>query len=130
MLCQNVVVRHNIEPKENGMTLGKQIRELRIAAHLSQRALAARVGVSFPHISKIEADIEQASTELLVRIAKEVGSDADKLLLCAQRVPEELREAVAAKPELALRFLRSWRSGHITDADVQKLIDNDHGEPQ
>lgn len=112
------------------MTLGKQIRELRIAAHLSQRALAARVGVSFPHISKIEADIEQASTELLVRIAKEVGSDADKLLLCAQRVPEELREAVAAKPELALRFLRSWRSGHITDADVQKLIDNDHGEPQ
>jgi transcriptional regulator with XRE-family HTH domain len=46
-------------------SLGARIKELRLKAGLSQRELAKRVQVSFPHISKIESDIEPASTELL-----------------------------------------------------------------
>src|SRR5579863_1393461 len=68
------------EPEGPLPTLGQRLRELRLAAGLSQRELAARVGVSFPHISKIEADRERASTDLLERIAKEVKCDPDELV--------------------------------------------------
>lgn len=104
---------------------GARIKELRLAAGLSQRELARRVEVSYPHISKIEANIEPASTELLQRIAREVGGDADELILMADRLPDEIRQAVAEKPDLAPRFLRSWKAGHISDDDVRKLIGDD-----
>jgi transcriptional regulator with XRE-family HTH domain len=104
------------------VSVGERIRELRLAAGLSQRQLAARVGVSFPHISKIEANREPASNELLERIAAEVGGDADELILLADRLPEELREAIAEKPDIAPRFLRSWRAGEISDEAVRQLL--------
>ena len=103
-------------------SLGARIKELRLKAGLSQRELAKRVQVSFPHISKIESDIEPASTEILERIALEVGGDPDELILLADRLPDELRQAVAEKPDLAPRFLRSWKAGRISDEDVRNLI--------
>jgi transcriptional regulator with XRE-family HTH domain len=125
---QYVVVDHNTGDRGNAPSLGARIRELRLAAHLSQRALASRVGVSFPHISKVEAGREPASADLLERIAEAVGANPDELLLLADRLPDELREAVAAKPDLAPRFLRRWREGHISDDEVRRLIgDEDQG---
>lgn len=111
------------------MTLGARIKEVRLAAHLSQRELARRVGVSFPHISKVEADREPASTELLTRIAAEVREEgvdcsADELILLADHMPDELRQAVSAKADLAPVFLRRWKEGHISDEAVRKLIED------
>lgn len=105
--------------------VGALIKNYRLKAGLSQRQLAAKVGVTFPHISKIEAGRETASVELLERIAREVDASADELVLAAEHVPDELRQAVAAKPDLAARFLRSWKAGRISDDDVRKLIDEE-----
>jgi transcriptional regulator with XRE-family HTH domain len=105
--------------------LGDYLRELRLAAGLSQRELAARVGVTFPHISKIEAGTENPSDELLVRIAGEVKTDPDELLLYAERVPDALRQQVVEKPQLALQFFRRWRAGAITDETVAELGEED-----
>ena len=109
------------------VTLGSRVRELRLKARLSQREMAQRVGVSFPHISKVEADSEAASTELLVRIAAEVAKEgvactSDELILLTDRIPDELREVVAAKPDLAPQFLRRWKAGKISDEQVRELI--------
>lgn len=109
-------------------TLGARLKALRLAAGLSQRERAARVGVTFPHISKIENGREPASADLLGRIAGAVGADPVELLLLAERLPEELRDQVVENPELATRFLRSWKAGNITDKDIEKLLKR-RGEP-
>ena len=102
--------------------VGERIRRLRIDAGYSQRQLAQAVGVGFPHISKIESGKEPASEGLLRRIAAELGADEDGLLLLADHVPDELVEVVREKPDLAPMFLRQWRTGAITDAEVEQLL--------
>lgn len=103
-------------------SLGALLRELRHEAGLSQRAAAKSVGVSFPHISKVEAGHEVPSAELLVAMATTYGADPDTVLLAADRLPEDVEDAVIEKRELAPQFLRSWRSGEISDDDVRKLL--------
>ena len=107
--------------------VGDRIRELRIAQSVSQRTLAEKVEVGFPHISKIEAGKEPASTELILRIAEALSADADELLLLAERLPEELTDLVREKRVLAPQFLRSWADGTITDADVARLLKKKRG---
>jgi transcriptional regulator with XRE-family HTH domain len=104
--------------------LGKRIKQARLAVKFSQRELASRVGVTYPHISKIEIGTETASSELLERIAKEVHVDPDELLFLADRMPEDIQETLAIKKELAPQFLRSWRKGLITDSDVRALLES------
>lgn len=103
-------------------SVGQRIKELRLAAGLSQRDLAQCVRVGFPHISKIEAGREPASTELLARIAEAVGVGRDELVLLADRLPEELRQVVVDKADLASQFLRTWKQGAISDEDVLALV--------
>ncbi len=103
--------------------LGSYLRELRHDAGLSQRAAAKSAGVSFPHISKVEAGHEVPSAELLVALARAYGVDPDQVLLAAERLPGDLEDAVIAKKELAPQFLRSWRSGKISDEAVRKLLE-------
>lgn len=104
--------------------LGQRIKQARLDARLSQRGLAELVGVSFPHISKIEAGREPASAELLTRIADATGINPDELLLLADRLPDELREVVLAKADLAPQFLRKWKQGGISDDDVRALLND------
>ena len=94
-------------------SLGERLRTLRLAAGFSQRSLASKVDVGFPHISKIEAGLETPSTDLLRRLAEVFGASADELLLLADRVPDEMRQQAQAKPELAVQFFRKWRTGEI-----------------
>lgn len=103
--------------------LGDRVRELRVTQGVSQRALAKAVDVGFPHISKIEAGHEPASTELITKIAQELGVDPEELLMLAERLPDDLTQTVLDKRELAPQFLRSWREGSISDAEVRQLID-------
>lgn len=96
-----------------GETIGERIRRERLAQEMTQRVLADRVEVGVPHISKIEADREKPSDELLGRIAEALEVDADELFLVARRLPEKLIEDFAADPTQALAFLRRWpNSGH------------------
>lgn len=103
-------------------TLGERLRELRLAAGLSQRALASKVEVSFPHISKIESGDERPSEKLIEDLAVALGADADELLLLGNRLPDDLAEVVVEKASRAPEFLRSWRAGEISDDDIDKLL--------
>lgn len=102
--------------------LGRRIRELRLEAGLSQRALAERVGVGFPHLSKIEAGKETASSDLLMRIAEAVGVEPDELILLAGRIPDDVSGVLLEKPDLASLFFRKWRKGEISDDEVRGLL--------
>lgn len=86
------------------MTFGERVRELRLAKQLTLRELAARVGVGFTYISKIENDrLEDGhgpSEKLIHKLAVELDADEDELLLLAEKVPEPIRKRVCERPEV------------------------------
>jgi len=101
--------------------LGERVRELRLGKGLSQRDLAGRVTVGFPYISKVENGLETPSEETLVALARELDVDADELVLLANRIPSEISDIIRDKTTAAT-FLRKWKSGEISDDDVDQLI--------
>lgn len=63
------------------MTLGERIRELRLEApYIRQSDLAKRVGLSWPELSKIEADRIETDTLTVTKIAVALGANPNELL--------------------------------------------------
>jgi transcriptional regulator with XRE-family HTH domain len=65
------------------MTVGQCIKRLRAAAGLTQRELAARVELSAPMLSLIEADKRDPTVRLLRSVARELGLPSAVLLAAA-----------------------------------------------
>jgi len=86
------------------MTFGEKVRELRQAKQLTLRELAAKVGVGFTYISKIEnhklEEGHAASERLIHKLAAELNGNEDELLLLADKVPETIRKRVCERPEV------------------------------
>jgi transcriptional regulator with XRE-family HTH domain len=86
------------------MTFGERIRELRQAKQLTLRDLAAKVGVGFTYISKIENHkLEEGhgpSEKLIHKLAAALDANEEELLLLAEKVPEPIRKRVCERPEV------------------------------
>jgi transcriptional regulator with XRE-family HTH domain len=86
------------------MTLGERIRELRQAKKLTLRELAAKVGVGFTYISKIEnhklEEGHNPSEKLIHKLATELDGDAEELVLLAEKVPEPIRKRFCERPDV------------------------------
>lgn len=65
------------------MTLGSTIRQLRLAAGLSQRSLAERLDVNPSYLSHLEADRREPSLDLLRRLSSELSVPAGLMLAVA-----------------------------------------------
>jgi transcriptional regulator with XRE-family HTH domain len=101
------------------MTFGERLRQLRRAQGLDQRRLAARVGIDFTYLSKIEnGRMLPPSAETIVKLAQALQADADELLLLANKVPEDLKPVITQSPRWPA-FLRSIRD--LTDDELQEL---------
>ncbi len=80
-LTTEVVARKSALAKTNGATsgsvdgvrLGQRIRELRLAAGLTQAELARRTGIHRPNIARVEAGRHTPSLETLARLASAIG---------------------------------------------------------
>lgn len=57
----------------DGVRLGRRIRELRLAAGLTQAELARRTGIHRPNIARVEAGRHTPSLETLARLANAIG---------------------------------------------------------
>ena len=90
------------------MTFSEKIRDLRKTNDLSQRALAAQVGVNFTYISKIENEKldfgDYPSEELIGKLAAALDGDEDELLILAKKIPEQIRKRVIERPDAFLVF--------------------------
>jgi transcriptional regulator with XRE-family HTH domain len=82
---------------------GGRVRELRQAKRLTLRDVAAKVGINFTYLSKIEngrLDFSDYPSEKLIRkLAKALGGDTDELLLLAEKVPDRIRRRVIERPD-------------------------------
>ncbi|MFM8273967.1 MAG: helix-turn-helix domain-containing protein [Gemmata sp.] len=90
------------------MTFGDRIRAARKAKELDLRSLAAKVGVHFTYLSKVENSRldfgDGPGEELILKLAEALDADADELMLLAHRIPERIRERVLARPEAFRRL--------------------------
>lgn len=68
------------EPDVDGVKLGKRIRELRLAAGLTQAELARRTGIHRPNIARVEAGRHTPSLETLARLAQAIGVPTTRVL--------------------------------------------------
>ena len=74
---------------------GAAIRELRVKANLSLRELAARVGIDFTYLSKIECGaLPPPSEKVVLRLAEALNADRNELLILAGRIPSDVARAL------------------------------------
>ena len=65
----------------DGEKLGARLRELRLAAGLTQAELARRTGIHRPNIARVEAGRHTPSLETLARIANAIGVSTTHVLV-------------------------------------------------
>lgn len=86
----------------NEMRFGERVRQLRQGKKLTLRALAARIGVGFTYLSKVENErldfADYPSDDLIVKLAVALDGDADELLLMAKKIPPQIRKRVLERP--------------------------------
>lgn len=102
------------------MRFGEKVRHLRKAKGLTQRDLADRVKVNFTYISKIEngkLDFgEYPSDDLIRKLARVLGADADEMFLLAEKIPEPIKRRVIQRPAAFRRF------ASLNDEQMDRLL--------
>lgn len=103
------------------MTFAERVRELRKGKNLTLRELASEVDINFTYLSKIEngkLDFSEYPSEKLIRkLAAVLEGDVDELLLLAEKIPDEIRKRVIARPDAFRRIAR------LDDAELDKLLE-------
>lgn len=67
------VIRAALSPAERPRVTGMALRLLRVRCGLSQRQLAARVGIAQVTISRLERDARRATPEVLEKMLDAMG---------------------------------------------------------
>lgn len=102
------------------MTFGETVRAARKAKMLNLRTLAAKVGVHFTYLSKVEngkLDFGDAPGEgLILKLAAALDADVDELLLLAHRIPERIRKRVLERPDVFGRL------ADLDDAALDRVL--------
>jgi HTH-type transcriptional regulator, competence development regulator len=105
------------------MQFGRRLRELRQARRMTLRDLAAKVGVGFTYLSKIEnhklEEGHSPSEKLIHKLAVELDADEQELLFLAEKVPEVIRRRVMEQPNA---FMALAQLGDADLTDVLKQV--------
>jgi ribosome-binding protein aMBF1 (putative translation factor) len=109
-------------------TLGKLVKEARDGARMTQRDLAAAVGVKASHIAYIENSHRRPSISLISRMAEMLGLNAKELLVLAHPEAKEMvdgdRPSGKTKGDAWMRFSsnKTLLKGHrITQSELKML---------
>ncbi|MGC9158082.1 MAG: helix-turn-helix domain-containing protein [Terracidiphilus sp.] len=86
---------------EAGLKVAGQVKEIRVARHLSQRQVAWRMQVPRTYISKIENGKAIPTLSSLERLAEALGVEVRQLVRNARSSREEEAAAILADPLLA-----------------------------
>jgi transcriptional regulator with XRE-family HTH domain len=106
-----------------GASLGKQVRDARVAANQTLRGLARDLGLSPSYLNDIEFDRRVPSTEVLRQIADRLVLDVDALLAAAGRVgiAKDAEQYIRETPSAGVLF-RRVTTDRLTEDQVQRLI--------
>lgn len=100
------------------MDFGEKVRELRKDRGLSQRELAARSGIDFTYLSKIEnARMEPPSEKVIINMAKVLDTDSDELTILAGKIPFDVKEHIDVE---TIKMLRRSVDGDLNSKEDYK----------
>jgi transcriptional regulator with XRE-family HTH domain len=103
-------------------SFGDAIREMREAQSLGLRVAAERLSISPAYLSRIERGRERPpKPELVKRIARLLGGDADLLFRLAQSTDPDIAEFLNVVPNVP-EFLRTAIALRLTSDDFAELI--------
>lgn len=96
-------------------TFGQTLKEIRRKKGVTQRELAAAVGVDFSYISKIENDrMPPPAADTIVKICEMLDVPPDNLLAMTGKMPTQIKEAISENPA-AQQFLREAQNMTLTE---------------
>ena len=102
-------------------TFGQTLKEIRRSKGVTQRQLAAAVGVDFSYISKVENDrMPPPAADTIVKICENLGVPPDELLAMTGKIPTPIKEAISENPA-AQQFLREAQTMTLTDDEWSAL---------
>jgi HTH-type transcriptional regulator, competence development regulator len=102
---------------------GPFLRRRRLDRRLTQRQFAAKVGVDFSYMSKVETGrLPPPSEATIIQIAKVLGDSTEDHLAQARKVPLDLRAAVAAFPVEAAMLLREMRAKPVRQDTYLEML--------
>src|SRR6266702_5107420 len=105
------------------MEFGRRLRDLRKQKNVSQRDLAAQVGIDFTYLSKIEVGRSAPPSEEVIRhIAQVLDADEDELINLAGKVPKDLRVVLEESPQ-AGELLRVLSERKLPDETYRRMLD-------
>ncbi|GAA3405829.1 helix-turn-helix domain-containing protein [Paenibacillus hodogayensis] len=85
---------------------GELLRSLRKQHKITQRQLAALVGIDFTYISKIESGtMDPPAEDKIIRIAEVLQVEPEQLILKAKKVPATFHKLITENSDVPL-FLR------------------------
>lgn len=99
--------------------LGNQLRKERMAAGLSLATLAVKVKVTKGYLSRLECGKAFPSAQMIMRIAKAVGTDSGPLCILAGYLPTDIKQILHRHPVEAPTFLRETFASY--DSNVEAL---------
>ena len=94
----------------------------------SLRQVAMRCGITPAYLSRVErGEVAPPGEETLVRLAADLGEDADVLLALAGKVSSDLRAAIMARPKLFAELIRAMKQmpDHAVLRIVREVRDGD-----
>ncbi len=101
---------------------GPALRDRRRAVGLSQRELAARTGLDFSYISKVEnGRMPPPAADTIVAICRVLDSAPEVLLALTRKIPSAVHQTVSSSPA-AQQFLREAQEMALTDQEWARLL--------
>ena len=101
---------------------GTSLRAMRRAAGQSQRELAARTGLDFSYISKVEnGRVPPPAADTAVEICRALAVEPDDLLALTRKIPSTVQRTVSSSPA-AQQFLREAQQLALTDLEWRQLL--------
>jgi transcriptional regulator with XRE-family HTH domain len=110
---------------------GQYLRTLRKQKHVSQRDLAAQIGVDFTYLSKIETGtLAPPSEDVIRRIAQVLDTNENELINRAGKVPGDLKATLQDNPLLSkvLRMLSEQRFSDEVYCEIVALLSKEQEE--
>jgi len=109
---------------QDGLTLGEYVRRLRRRSKLSLQSLAPLVEVSVSTLSRIENDNLLPTVDQVVRLARALDGDLDRMLELADCLPREILERLTRRSVQAATSLHR-ASDHNPDPEFAGALVGD-----
>jgi transcriptional regulator with XRE-family HTH domain len=105
------------------MEFGQRLRDLRKRKNLSQRDLAAQIGIDFTYLSKIEGGRLDPPSEAVIRhIAQVLDADENELINLAGKIPKDLKAVLEESPQ-AVELLRVLSERKLPAETYRRMLD-------